>query len=190
MDDKEWRSRLAEQLLGGAGGKRASATFSFSPEGATALEIAFGKARSELTYLLEFGRAHHLPVVGNVMGDEVWIRLGETTLKFTFERAEGKIVAGVAGHASATLAWDDAQRTIVGTGGAPVDVEQYVRGALDATVTAWRAASAKLAPRRESSITETVTLPDTPNAFAAASSGDEPSDDTGEADTPSDPTKE
>ena len=58
--------------------------------------------------------------------------------------------------------------------------EQYVRSALDATVTAWRAASARLAPRRESSITETVTLPDTPNAFAAASSDDEPSDPTKE----------
>ncbi len=155
VDDATWRSRLVAELLGG---HRASASFSFSPEGATALEIALGKARSELTYWLELGRAHHLPVVGNVMGDEVWIRLGESTLRFTLDRTASLVTTSAAGKAATTMAWDAARRTIVDGEGAPVDVDALVRASVDAIVSAWRATD--VAPARPSTGHASVTLPD------------------------------
>ena len=155
-DDLAWRNRLAAQLLGGS---RAKETFSFSPAGSTALEIALGKARSELTYLLEFGRAHHLPVVGNVMGDEVWIRLGDTTLKFTLDRAAVAMTALVVGQPPVVMSWDDARQRIARETGDVIDVDAFVRSAVDATVAAWRRTSS---PPPAALITEkvTVTLPD------------------------------
>jgi hypothetical protein len=156
QDDLAWRDRLAAQLLGGS---RAKETFSFSPAGSTALEIALGKARSELTYLLEFGRAHHLPIVGNVMGDEVWIRLGDTTLKFTLDRAAVTMTALVVGQPPVVMSWDDAGQRIARETGDVIDVDAFVRSAVDATVTAWRRTSS---PPPAALVTEkvTVTLPD------------------------------
>ncbi len=156
QDDLAWRNRLAAQLLGGS---RAKETFSFSPAGSTALEIALGKARSELTYLLEFGRAHHLPIVGNVMGDEVWVRLGDTTLKFTLDRAAVAMTALVVGQPPVRMSWDAARQGIAGETGDVIDVDAFVRSAVDATVAAWRRTSS---PPPAALVTEkvTVTLPD------------------------------
>jgi hypothetical protein len=164
-DDRAWRNRLAAQLLGGS---RAKETFSFSPAGATALEIALGKARSELTYLLEFGRAHHLPIVGNVMGDEVWIRLGDTTLKFTLDRAAVAMTALVVGQPPVVMWWDAEGQRIAREKGDAVDVDAFVRSAVDATVAAWRRTSS---PPPAALITEkvTVTLPD-PREYEVAES--------------------
>jgi hypothetical protein len=139
----EWRTRLASELLArenaaGAGADaRTSARDAFAPSGPTAMEIAFGRARSELTYVLELGRAHHLPIVGSVVGDDVWIRIGEARLAFTLDRAALAIAAKVVGRDETTLAWDDAARAVT-AGGAAIDVDAFVREAIDATVRAWK----------------------------------------------------
>src|SRR5271156_6082379 len=104
MDD-DWRARLAVELLGEDEVEPISQRLTFAPEGATAMEIAFGQARSELTYVLELGRAHHLPVVGAVVGDEIWIRIGEAKLSFRLDRQATVIHANVSA-ADSTLTWD------------------------------------------------------------------------------------
>jgi hypothetical protein len=135
----EWRTQLVAQLLGDArGNDRAGADASRDLAASTAMEIALGKARSELTYVLELGRAHHLPIVGNVVGDEVWIRLGEARLAFRFDRSALRMVASVVGRGEAWLAYDAKMRAVVIDGGAPVDVDRFVREAIDATVRAWK----------------------------------------------------
>jgi hypothetical protein len=147
----EWRTRLAEQLLsrGGAtpsGADRPTVEGLSALGGATAMEIAFGKARSELTYILELGRAHHLPIVGSVVGDDIWIRLGESKLAFQLDRSVTRITATVSGRDAATLGWDARTRAIVlgdaGKGdGKPIDMDSFVRDAVDATVGAWNSAA-------------------------------------------------
>jgi hypothetical protein len=142
----EWRTRLAEQLLSAqdpSEGDRPTVEGLARVSGPTAMEIAFGKARSELTYVLEFGRAHHLPIVGNVVGDDVWIRLGETKLGFHLDRPSAKITATVVGE-DASMTWDAKSRAIVMSSGKAIDVEWFVRDAIDATVRAWKGAPASL----------------------------------------------
>ena len=75
MDD--WRGRLASELLGtpGSAGAQSSGAPS-SSTGTTALEIVIGHARSEMAYVLEFGRAHGLPVTGSIFGDDSGLRRG------------------------------------------------------------------------------------------------------------------
>ncbi len=137
MED-EWRARLAAELLGEDEVEPISQRMTFAPEGATAMEIAFGQARSELTYVLELGRAHHLPVVGAVVGDEIWIRLGESKLTFRLDRQATVIHANIAA-ADSTLTWDPKGRAIVTSAGKAVDMQSFVQGAIDATVRAFKA---------------------------------------------------
>ncbi len=136
MDD--WRTKLAAELLGD---RKTAEPFDFSPSGLTALEIAFGQARSEVTYVLELGRAHGVPVVGNVIGDDVWLRLGATTVRFAIDRNQQRIVAQVPGRPDDTISWDGAKRSLA-RAGEPCDIKAFVRSALDATVAAWKKAPA------------------------------------------------
>ena len=139
----EWRTRLAEELLSAqqpSEGDRPTVEGLTMVSGPTAMEIAFGKARSELTYVLEFGRAHHLPIVGSVVGDDVWIRLGETKLGFRLDRTTSKITATVVGQ-DASMTWDPKSRAIVTGSGKAIDVEWFVRDSIDATVRAWKGPS-------------------------------------------------
>ena len=139
--DHEWRARLAAELIGESGIQPASQRATFAPDGATAMEIAFGHARSELTYLLELGRAHHLPVVGVVAGDEIWVRLGESKISFRFDRQATVIHASVAG-AESSLSWDPKVRAVVTNDGRAVDVQTLVQSAIDATVRAFKGKTA------------------------------------------------
>lgn len=120
----EWRSRLAADLLDAPA----------SPGGAlahaTAMEIAFGKARSELTYVLALGRAHRVPITGDVAGDAIWIRLGEEHLAFTFDRASSVISMEATGRANASITRPDA-------------IDEAVREAVDTAVRAWKMNAAK-----------------------------------------------
>lgn len=134
----DWRGRLASQLVESAPSDGKSPTS--SPEGTTGLEIVIGHARSEMTYVLEFGRAHGLPVTGSIFGDDVWLRIGASTLRFNYSRRGGVIVTSIVGRGDAQLKWSPERHAVVGAEGEPLDVTSFVREAIDATVAAWKAA--------------------------------------------------
>jgi hypothetical protein len=102
------------------------------------------------------------------MGDEVWIRLGDTTLKFTLDRAAVAMTALVVGQPPVVMWWDAEGQRIAREKGDAVDVDAFVRSAVDATVAAWRRTSS---PPPAALITEkvTVTLPD-PREYEVAES--------------------
>lgn len=150
MDD--WRKRLAHQLLGDRG------TPSLALDARTTLEIAFGRARSEVTYVLELGRAHALPMSGSVTGDDVWLRLGEGVLRFRLDRQGLAIVAFVPGAKDTTFSFDPTQRALVDQTGRAVAFEDFVKTSLDAVVQGWE--------RRMRAPSET--LPDVPESEVQA----------------------
>src|SRR6516164_4738736 len=82
MDD--WHRRLARELV-------AETPAGSVPDTAAALEIAFGEARSAVTYALELARAHRIPASGNVAGDDIWLQLGDARVRFTLNRREGHV---------------------------------------------------------------------------------------------------
>ena len=129
MDD--WRKRLATKLLGGKG------TPSLALDARTTLEIAFGRARSEVTYVLELGRAHALPLAGSVTGDDVWLRLGESVLRFRLDRQALAIVAFVPGLKDTTFSFDAEFRTLVTATREAVDFDKFVKEAVEAIVQGW-----------------------------------------------------
>jgi hypothetical protein len=139
----EWREQLAARLLGAT----AAVPADFSPTGATALEIAFGRVRSEITYVLEFARAHGLPATGSVIGDDVSLRLGENATYFRINRRERCITAELPGRDEERLTWDGVKRTIVDTVGNAIDMKPFVRHAIDTVINGWRASTPALNPR-------------------------------------------
>jgi hypothetical protein len=118
MDD--WHRKLAGELA-------QETPQGFVPEPAAALEIAFGQARSAITYALELARAHRLPVAGNVSGDSVWIQLGDGRVRFTLNRRAGEV----------SITRPGADETFVKAGGE--DLGGVARTAIDGLVAAWRA---------------------------------------------------
>jgi hypothetical protein len=147
----EWKGRIAAQLVSPEGSQTSHATI--------ALEIALGVARGELAFVLELGRAHGLPVSGSIVGDDVWIRIGASTLRFNFSRRAGVIVASIVGRGDAQLKWT-VDRGIVGPDGMAVDVDRYVRDAVEATINAWRARPDVTISMRTSDRPPAPTLPD------------------------------
>ena len=129
MDD--WRKRLATKLLGEKG------IPSLALDARTTLEIAFGRARSEVTYVLELGRAHALPLAGSVTGDDVWLRLGESVLRFRLDRQALAIVAFVPGLKDTTISFDPDLRTLVAANRTEIDFEQFVKDSVEAIVQGW-----------------------------------------------------
>ncbi|HEY6459338.1 MAG TPA: hypothetical protein VIY73_04280 [Polyangiaceae bacterium] len=121
MDD--WHRNLAKELVQGT----PSGTLPDAAAAAAgALEISFGHARSAVTYVLELARAHRIPVSGSVIGDDVWMQLGEGRVRFTLNRRQSHVVVVRPGH--------DEER--VGLGDA--DLGAMAREALDALVASWR----------------------------------------------------
>lgn len=109
----------------------------------TALEIALGHARSEITYVLELGRAHGLPFAGHVHGDDVWLVLGDgrAMVRFTYDRRHFAIAVRAPGQDERKVAWDDKSSALT-CGGLLFDDEQMktvVRSSIDAAVVAWKA---------------------------------------------------
>ena len=129
----DWRSRLTEQLLG------PQSSPSSRPDPNALLEIVVGHARSELTYVLELGRTHSLPVTGSINSDDMWIRVGATTLRFNYSRRAGVIVASVVGREDQQLRYNADKRAVVTPDGEELDATAYIRDAIDATVNAWKA---------------------------------------------------
>ncbi len=154
----DWRSRLTEQLIGPSGGPQST-----RPDPSALLEMVHGQARSELTYLLELGKTHSLPVTGSVTTDDIWIRVGATTLRFNFSRRGGVIVASVVGREDQQLRYSADKKAVVTPDGEPIDAVSYVREAIDATVNAWKASGKPdiAISMRNSERPPMPTLPDT-----------------------------
>jgi len=128
----EWRQKLLGELVPEAPTMQRSA--------ATELEIAFGYARSELTYVLELGRAHKLPATGAVYGDDVWLTLGSAKLRFVYDRKNGAITASIPGRDEQRITYDAGAHALDGPSAGPFDMRAFVREAIDATVAAYKAA--------------------------------------------------
>lgn len=118
MDD--WHRKLATDLTG-------ESAAGFLPDGAASLEIAFGQARTALTYTLELARAHRIPAAGNVAGDSIWLQLGDGRIRFTMNRRAGEVIVLRPGH----------DETRVTAGGEDLGV--MARSAIDSLVAAFKA---------------------------------------------------
>ncbi len=129
----DWREQLAARLTAPKPGQS-----TFTPSAATELEVALGKARSEVTYALELARSHGIPVSGSVIGDDVNLRLGEGALSFRIDRLGARIVGKVPEREEVVLTWDVEKRSIVENGGEAVDVTAMARAAIDVVVSAWQ----------------------------------------------------
>lgn len=120
MDD--WHRKLARELV-------SETAKGFVPDAAAALEIAFGQARSAITYALELARAHHIPAAGNVAGDGIWLQLGEGRVRFMLNRREGYVTVLRPGQDEARIPLAEAAKT---------DLGKLAREGIDALVAAWR----------------------------------------------------
>jgi hypothetical protein len=127
MDDWHWK--LARDLVQGT---PTGTLPDAAAAAAAALEIAFGQARSVIAYALELARAHRIPAVGNVAGDDVWLQLGEGRVRFTLNRRSGAVVVQRPGHPEVNVSLGDG------------DLAAMAREALDGLVTAWRSSPANL----------------------------------------------
>jgi hypothetical protein len=117
---EDWHRKLAGEFA-------QETAAGFVPEPAAALEIAFGEARSAVTYALELARAHRLPAAGNVSGDSIWLQLGDGRVRFTLNRRASEVAVLRPGF----------DETYVKVGGE--DLGAMARTAIDALVTTWRA---------------------------------------------------
>jgi hypothetical protein len=113
-------------------------------DGATVLEIAFGRARSAVAYALELALAHRLPATGNVAGDDVWLRLGEARARFTLNRREGHVLVSRPGLEPVRVRWDATNRAIVqdpgdGPSVAVANLDAMAQASIDLLVASWRA---------------------------------------------------
>ncbi len=133
----EWHRKLAVDL----GVDPSNATVL---DGATVLEIAFGRARSAVAYALELALAHRLPATGSVAGDDVWLRLGEARARFTLNRREGHVLVSRPGLEPVRVRWDGTNRAIVQDSGdgaaaaAAVNLDTLARASIDLLVASWR----------------------------------------------------
>lgn len=118
MDD--WHRKLVTDLT-------QETAAGFVPDAAAALEIAFGQARTALTYTLELARAHRIPAAGNVAGDSIWLQLGEGRIRFTMNRRAGDVIVLRPGQ-------DETKVTAAGE-----DLGAMARSAIDALVAAFKA---------------------------------------------------
>jgi len=132
MDD--WHRKLAGHFV-------AHAPTTALDEQATALEAAFGRARGATAYVLELARAHRIPAAGGIVGDDIWIELGDDRARFTLNRRAAYIAIRT-DHEERRLKWDDARAAIVDTLGTPSDVERIAQAAIETVVERWRASPA------------------------------------------------
>jgi hypothetical protein len=127
----DWHRRLARELA-------EEVPHAPLPEDAAALEIEFGRARSAITYVLELARAHRIPATGNVGGDDVWIKLGDARVRFMLNRRENYVAIAIAPEDEWRATWNAEKRALVDSQGAPLDLGNKARDAIDALVAQWR----------------------------------------------------
>jgi hypothetical protein len=127
----EWYRTVAAQLVARTRAHRPS-------EGDSALEVAFGRVRALVAYVLEFGRAHRVSIAGSVAGDDVWLQLGTgPRARWTLNRRDGRIVLRVPGEEGHAVRWDDGRRAMVDVAGAVVDIVPVARKVLEELVARW-----------------------------------------------------
>ena len=126
----DWHARLLREL--------ALASTADGCEELTALEIAFGHARTAITYAIEVARAHRIPALANVSGDDVWFQLGDERTRITLNRRDQHVIAHRPGVDTTRVRWDRNRRMAM-NGDNPVDVGALARDGIDAVVAAWRA---------------------------------------------------
>ncbi len=115
------------------------------------MEIAFGRARSALLYVLELGRAYRLNASGNLAGDDIWLQLGQARVRFTLNRRQEVVVVRSL-REELRLAWSKPTRALLDGGGTPRDLETIAQQAIDELVEDWHAHPAskpEAAPLRE-----------------------------------------
>ena len=127
----DWHAKLARELALGT-------PHPTLPEGAAALEIEFGRARSAITYALELARAHRVPATGSVAGDDVWMKLGDARARFLLNRREGYVAISIWAQDESRARWEDEKRALVDANGAAVDLGSVARGAIDGLIAEWR----------------------------------------------------
>jgi hypothetical protein len=101
-------------------------------------EIAFGRMREVVAYVLELARAHRLPASGNTMGDDIWILFGQARARFTLNRREGALLVRTV-RLEQRLAWSRDLRCVVDASRRPCDVKALARSAMDELITQWQA---------------------------------------------------
>ncbi len=112
---------------------------------AAEFEIAFGRAREALAYVLELARAHRLPVSGNLAGDDVWVAFGQARVRFTLNRREGHVVVrGI--HREERLTWNKSVRALVDVKNRTHDLPAIARVAIDELVVQWQTANSPRLP--------------------------------------------
>lgn len=127
----EWHAKLARELA-------LETPHPTHAEGAAALEIEFGRARSAITYALELARAHRVPATGNVAGDDVWMKLGDARARFLLNRREGYVAVSISAQDESRARWEDEKRALVDAHGDAVDLGAMARGAIDGLIAEWR----------------------------------------------------
>ena len=101
-------------------------------------EIAFGRIREVVSYVLELARAHRLPASGNLVGDDVWILVGQARARFTLNRREGMLLVRTTKF-ELRLAWSKELHCLVDPSRRPCDVKALARSAMDELIAQWQA---------------------------------------------------
>lgn len=125
----DWHEKLARVLV-------AHTPAAARVEHSAALEVAFGRARAATAYVLELARAHRIPATGGVVGDDIWVQLGDERARFTLNRRAAHVAVRT-GREEQRFSWEDTRRTIVDARGAPSDLEQIARAAIEFVVDEW-----------------------------------------------------
>jgi len=127
---ESWHQKLATEILSDSAPRA-------GVDGAAQLEIAFGKARAALAYVLELARAHRLAATGSVVGDSVWLQLGHGRVRLTLNRRESHVIVRSLDFES-KLRWDDVSRSVVDDRGKRREVESAAKEAIDELVATWK----------------------------------------------------
>ena len=101
-------------------------------------EIAFGRIREVVTYVLELARAHRLPASGNVIGDDVWILFGQERARFTLNRREEVLIVRTT-KLEQRFPWSKELHSVVDSSGRPCDVKALARSAMGELIAQWQA---------------------------------------------------
>ena len=128
MDD--WHHKVARELVARTPSR------GLDPH-AGALEIAFGDVRAAIAFALEIARAHRIAATGSIVGDDLWIQLGEARARFTLNRRESRVVVRTQGGEQ-LLHWDPTTSGMIDATGAAADLEAVARTTHDTVIDQWR----------------------------------------------------